>query len=132
MLYAQLIGHHLAISENNGKKVIKIVRDAAGQASNSLHLLRLSKPFTQLTPFGDFLEIQGKSFLRCIGAQLEPGIQVGEELLRVNRSLLDESLRNLITEEAVGKFRKSAPEVSAHRIGIAEQSRTGSLVRVRN
>ena len=91
MLCAELIDHHLAISEDNRKKVIKIVRDAAGQASNSLHLLRLSKPLTQLTPFGDFLEIQRKSFLRGVSVQLEPGIQVGEELLRVNRSLLDQS-----------------------------------------
>src|SRR5881296_3238373 len=100
MFFAELIGHHLAVSENEGKQVIKVVRHTAGQASDSLHFLRLSKPLTQLTTFGDLLEIQRQSLLGCVGPELEPGVQVGEELLRVNWSLLGERLGNEITKGA--------------------------------
>jgi hypothetical protein len=46
---------NLTISEDDCKKVIEVVRNPTGQASDNLHSLRLSQLLAEFTLLGDFL-----------------------------------------------------------------------------
>ena len=47
------VERHLAESDDGGQQVVEVVRDAAGQLSDSFHLLRLPELLLEPLQFGD-------------------------------------------------------------------------------
>ena len=45
----------LGVADHGGQRVVQIVRDAAGESPDRLHLLRLPKLILEVAPFGDVL-----------------------------------------------------------------------------
>ncbi len=48
----QFIQQQLAVALDDSKQIIEVVGDAAGETTNSFHLLRLAKLFLQGPPLG--------------------------------------------------------------------------------
>src|ERR1035441_4648169 len=72
----QLLQQHLGVSVNDHQKVVEVVGDAAGEAADGIHFLRLAKLLFELTPVGDIFGDQFQYFLGFIadsgGAAAEP------------------------------------------------------------
>jgi len=74
--FFQLLQQHLGVSVNHHQQVVEVVGNAAGEASDSIHFLRLAKLLFELTPVGDVFGDQLQYFFGFIadtgGAATEP------------------------------------------------------------
>src|ERR1019366_3017126 len=72
----QLLQQDLGVSVNDHQKVVEVVGDAAGEAADGIHFLRLAKLLFELTPVGDIFGDQFQYFFGFIadsgGAAAEP------------------------------------------------------------
>src|ERR1019366_9256813 len=72
----QLPQQDLGVSVNDNQKVVEVVGDAAGEAADGIHFLRLAKLLFELTPVGDIFGDQFQYFFGFIadsgGAAAEP------------------------------------------------------------
>ena len=49
----QAFGQGFRVAQDHGQKIVEVVRDAAGELSDRLELLRLAQPGVEFAPLGD-------------------------------------------------------------------------------
>ena len=52
-----VVEHQAAVAEDRGQQVVEVVRDAAGELADRLHLLRLPQLLLELAPLGDVARV---------------------------------------------------------------------------
>ena len=57
ILLRDLVEHQVAVAENRGQQVVEVVRDAAGELADRLHLLRLAQLLFEPAPLGDVARV---------------------------------------------------------------------------
>ncbi len=80
-LFRHVVDGQLRVSDYDGKDIVEVVRDAAGQRAYSLHLLRLAKLLLNFCPLGH-LSLKILTGLRDLGCPLP------NPLLKLIRTLL--------------------------------------------